>query len=124
MKRVTIVFCLSLCWLTLFAQQKNTTKKHKVLTNKNEMPSYPGDLGIYLMQHIKISGEVKGQEVVQFLVNKDGSLSQFKIINSLGPECDKEVVRVLTEMPKWKPGKEKGKPVPVWYNLPILVNKE
>ena len=73
---------------------------------------------------VNIPRDVKGQEVVQFLIDKHGRLSQFKIIHSLGPDCDKEVIRVLSSMPEWNPGKEKGKAIPTWYSLPILINQD
>ena len=63
--------------------------------------------------------KVNGKVVVQFVVNKNGSVSDIKILEPLDPDCDKEVVRVLSMMPKWKPGKQRGKAVRVKYTVPV-----
>jgi hypothetical protein len=122
MKIIIFFLFFSFICLSSSAQDTILLRKHPAKSNRT-MPSFQGDIGLYLMKHIVISKAVKGQEIVQFLVNTDGSISQFKIINSLGPECDIEVLRVLSAMPKWNPGKEDEVPVPMWYNLPILINQ-
>lgn len=70
-------------------------------------PTYCQELGI------------QGRVVVQFVVNKDGSTSDFKVIWSADKHLDEEALRVLSSMPKWKPGKQKGVPVRVKYAIPI-----
>ena len=62
---------------------------------------------------------IQGRVTVSFIVEKDGSLSDFVIIRSPDPSLSKEVIRVLSSMPKWKPGKNKGKIVRVQYPLPV-----
>ena len=57
--------------------------------------------------------------VVQFIIEKDGSISNPKIKKSVTPKLDAEAIRLVKAMPKWKPGKEKGKTVRVKYSLPI-----
>jgi periplasmic protein TonB len=62
---------------------------------------------------------VEGKVFVQFVVDKDGSLSEIKVIKGIGAGCDEEAVRALKESPKWKPGKQRGRPVKVRMSLPI-----
>jgi len=62
--------------------------------------------------------------VVQFTVEKDGRLSNIKIVRSLSGEVDREVIRVIKLMPRWIPGRQRGRAVPVIYNLPIRVHLE
>jgi protein TonB len=61
----------------------------------------------------------QGECVVSFIVEKDGSLSNFEIVRSVSPTLDKESIRVISSMPPWVPGKIDGKPVRVWYNMPV-----
>lgn len=63
---------------------------------------------------------IQGRVVIRFVVQKDGSLSNVKVVRGLDPECDKEAVRVVKAMPKWKPGKQNGKEVPVYFTLPFI----
>ncbi|MDP4206859.1 MAG: energy transducer TonB, partial [Bacteroidota bacterium] len=60
-----------------------------------------------------------GTEVISFVINTKGEISNIKIVRSIGIECDEEAVRIVKLMPKWKPGMDKGKVVPVQYTLPI-----
>lgn len=60
-----------------------------------------------------------GTVYVQFVVEKDGSISDVKVLRGIGGGCDEEAVRVVKSMPKWKPGKQRGQPVRVYYTLPI-----
>jgi len=62
---------------------------------------------------------IEGKVFVQFVVDKDGSISQVQAIKGIGAGCDEEAVRVLKEAPKWKPGKQRGRPVRVRMVLPI-----
>jgi periplasmic protein TonB len=63
---------------------------------------------------------VEGKVFVQFVVDKDGSLSDIKVLKGIGAGCDEEAVRVLKESPKWNPGKQRGRPVRVRMSLPIF----
>ena len=91
------------------------------------MPEFLGGdekLFEYLANNITYPKEAKekgiqGKVYVQFIVEKDGSISDVKVIKGIGDGCDKEALRAINEMPRWKPGTQKGKPVRVRYNLPI-----
>jgi len=92
-----------------------------------EKPEFPGgDAALlnFLSQNIKypaIAAEngVNGRVTVNFVVNKDGSISDAKILRGVDQALDKEALRVIYSMPKWKPGKQSGKPVRVSFSVPI-----
>ena len=91
------------------------------------MPEFPGGtqaLLQYLKKNIKyptICQEqgIQGRVVVQFVVNKDGSIVDPEVIKPINPYLDKEALRVVSTMPKWKPGEQRGKPVRVKFTLPV-----
>ena len=93
-----------------------------------EMPSFPGgeaELLKYVATHIKypqIAREtgIQGRVFVGFVVEPDGSVSNVKILRGIGGGCDEEAVRVIKSLPKWKPGKQRGKAVRVSYQIPVL----
>lgn len=62
---------------------------------------------------------ITGKVFVQFVIDKDGSVLNVKVMREVDPYLDKEAVRVVKSMPKWKPGKQKGKPVRVSFQVPI-----
>ena len=68
---------------------------------------------------IALENGIQGRVVVQFCVEKDGSISNTVVTKSVNPYLDKEALRVVSSMPKWTPGKQKGKPVRVKYTLPV-----
>lgn len=92
-----------------------------------EMPAYPGGdqkMMEYIAKNIKypqIAREsgIQGRVFVGFVVEPDGSVSNVKIMRGIGGGCDEEAMRVVKSMPKWKPGKQRGKPVRVSYTLPV-----
>ena len=92
------------------------------------MPEFPGGqqaLFKYLGENVKypvIAQEngIQGRVVCQFVVNKDGSIVDVVVVRSSGDaSLDKEAIRVINSMPKWKPGKQRGKPVRVKYTVPV-----
>ena len=92
------------------------------------MPEFPGGqqaLFKYLGENVKypvIAQEngIQGRVICQFVVNRDGSIVDVVVVRSSGePSLDKEALRVINSMPKWKPGKQRGKPVRVKYTVPV-----
>ena len=65
---------------------------------------------------------LSGTIVVQFVISKEGTIKNIKLIRSLSPELDKEIIRVVRSMPKWIPGKQRGKAVDVLFNLPVKIH--
>lgn len=92
-----------------------------------EMPEFPGGesaLLYFLSQNVKYpslasDNGIYGKVIVNFVVNKDGSISDAKILRGVDPSLDKEALRVVYSLPKWKPGKQGGKPVRVSFSVPI-----
>ncbi len=99
----------------------------EILGPVEEEPSYPGgdEARIkFLQENIKYPKEaikhgVQGKVFVSFVVEVDGSLSDVKVLRGIGSGCDDEAIRVVKSMPKWVPGKQKGVPVRIQFNLPI-----
>ncbi len=93
----------------------------------DEMPQYPGGEAAmmdYVAQNVVYPKEaqekgISGRVFVGFIVEKDGSVSEVKVLRGIGGGCDEESIRVVKAMPKWKPGKQEGKPVRVSYLMPI-----
>jgi protein TonB len=91
------------------------------------MPKFPGDepaMYGYLNENTKypklaLDNGIEAKLFVQFIVNKDGSISDIKVLNPQGFGFDEEATRVISNMPKWKPGKQGGKKVSVYFVLPI-----
>ena len=93
-----------------------------------KMPEFPGGqqaLFKYLSENVNypvIAQEngIQGRVICQFVVNRDGSIVDVEVVRSGGdPSLDKEAVRVIKSMPKWKPGQQRGKPVRVKYTVPV-----
>lgn len=91
------------------------------------MPAFPGGdaaLFKYLSDNIKypvIAQEsgIQGRVICQFVVNRDGSIVDIEVVRSVDKSLDAEAVRVISKMPKWTPGKQRGKTVRVKYTLPV-----
>lgn len=96
------------------------------------MPSYPGgdkELMKFLSDNIKypvvdMEQGTQGRVVLRFVVGIDGNITDVNVVRSLSPTCDKEAVRVVKSMPKWIPGRQNGKPVPVYFSLPVRFKLE
>lgn len=89
-----------------------------------DMPQFPGNVQKWIASHVKYpelakENGIQGKVFVQFVVEKDGSVSNVKVVRGVDSTLDKEAVRVISSMPKWKPGKQREKPVRVSYTLPI-----
>lgn len=99
----------------------------EIFTIVEEMPEFPGGmqkLADYLAKNIKYpqmarESGIQGRVFVNFVVEPDGHVSNVNVMRSLGGGCDEEAMRVVKAMPKWKAGKQRGKPVRVSYILPV-----
>ncbi|MDR1718498.1 MAG: TonB family protein [Dysgonamonadaceae bacterium] len=102
-------------------------EKEEIFTHVEVMPQFPGgdkELMNFLSKNIKypvIAQEqgVQGTVTLRFVVDKEGNVGEIEVLRSLDPSCDKEAIRVVKMMPKWVPGKQNGRPVAVYYNLPV-----
>jgi protein TonB len=92
-----------------------------------EMPMFPGgdaELLKYIAEHtnypeVAKENNIQGRVIVRFCVTSKGGVSQVSVLKGVDPELDTEAVRVVNSLPAFKPGKQGGKPVPVWYMVPI-----
>lgn len=92
-----------------------------------EMPVFPGEelaLRKFIAQSIKYpviaqQNGIQGKVYVNFVVEKDGSVGRIKVARGVDPSLDHEAIRVVSTLPKWKPGKQRGEAVAVSYTMPI-----
>jgi TonB family protein len=104
-----------------------TVPDEEVFVFVEELPEFPGGSEArlkFLQENLNYPQQAKekgiqGTVYVKFVVEKDGSISDAKIIRGIGAGCDEEVLRVVKLMPKWKPGKQRGKAVRVYFNMPV-----
>ena len=123
---LSVLVLLFVANINATAQNKKAAKD-KVLEKAEVMPEYPGGdqaMMQFVAENVKypqeaIDKEISGRVMVGFVVEKDGSISDVKVVKGIGGGCDEEAVRVVNAMPKWKPGMDKGKPVRVSYMMPI-----
>lgn len=105
----------------------DSTAKEEVFMVAEQMPEFPGgmkEMLKFLQENVKypvnaIKNNVQGRVIVQFVVEKDGTLTEFKVARSVDPDLDAEALRVLQTMPKWKPGMQKGQVVRVKFTVPV-----
>jgi protein TonB len=112
-------------------------RDHKVIVQETEekpfvsveqMPTYPGgmtELMKFISNNLKYptiaqENNIQGRVIVRFVVKKDGSIGDIQVQRGLDASCDKEARRVVEIMPKWIPGMQNGRAVPVYFTLPIL----
>jgi protein TonB len=102
-------------------------EKQEVFRYVEEMPTFPGGMDqvpSFFAANIKYPeiarrAGVEGRVFVQFVVSKDGSITQVQVAKGIGAGCDEEAIRVVKMMPKWTPGKQNGRPVLVQVVVPI-----
>ena len=100
----------------------------EVFTVVEEMPQYPGGMMEcmkFLSKNIRYPAEsqkakIEGRVIVQYVVKEDGKVSDVKVVRSVSPDLDAEAIRVVSMMPEWIPGKQRGKAVAVKYTMPIM----
>lgn len=105
----------------------NSTEGAKVYTMVEIQPKFRGGMiGLYahLRDHMKYPEQaqqngIEGVIYVQFIVNEDGTVSDVEILRGVDSLLNREAIRVISEMPPWEPGYQAGKPVKVYYKLPI-----
>ena len=131
MKKFALLLAVLFAWTAATAQevipQPKNTEDDEIFVVVEQDPEFPGGMEAmvqYLSSNIKYPQEameksIQGTVYVTFVVEKDGKVNNIRVIRKIGGGCDEEAVRVVQAMPKWKPGKQRGKAVRVQYNLPI-----
>jgi protein TonB len=132
--RLKLLSFFFLVTIVAFSQNSVTAKSDttvkdldEVADNVEELPTYPGGFSkLYAfleanLQYPKVCKDslIEGRVVCQFVVGKDGSIRDVKVIRSAHPLLDAEAIRVIKMMPKWIPGKKAGLPVAYKLSLPI-----
>jgi len=133
MNKLWILFCV-LVSVSLYAQSQKEpvfNEDTTVYTIVDKVSEFPGGSDamykfIYSSMNVqKIADlDVQGKIFVQFIVEKDGSLSNIEIIRNLDPFCDSEAIRIIRLMPKWKPGEFRNKKVRTKIQIPITIKLE
>jgi TonB family protein len=127
MKTVFLITLILLSASGAKAQSDSVSAPRIVFTVVEQPPEFPGGmakLGKYLRQNLRYpeaarKAGVEGKTFVRFMVTDTGDIRDVKLLKSLNSELDAEAIRVISEMPRWNPGRQGGKPVNVYYNLPV-----
>ena len=124
------LFIALLVCLPSLAQQKPVEKVDSdgVYLMPDQMPEFPGgvrNMNHFINSHLRypvIAQEngTQGRVTCQFVVGADGRVRDVNVLRGVDPYLDKEAVRVIMGMPKWKPGMQRGKPVRVKYTVPVM----
>ena len=109
-------------------RSKAHRKGDTVYLSVEQMPRFPGGEAAmmkYVQAHINYpsmaaKNRIEGDVIVQFVVKKDGSVGEVKVVRSLDKDLDAEAIRVVKKMPKFTPGRQNGEAVNVWYTLPVI----
>ena len=116
--------------IVAFGAPEGNNQSSKVYDVPETMPEFPGGtqaLMEYIRNNIKWPDEessVQGRVIVSFVVEKDGSVSNAKVVKSVHPAFDAEALRVVNGMPKWIPGKQNGEPVNTKYVVPVIFKSD
>jgi len=108
-------------------EEEEAAEEAQIFMVVESMPEYPGGeaaLYTYLAENIKYpqmakESGIQGRVFVTFVVERNGSVTDVRILRGIGGGCDEEAIRVVSSMPRWTPGMQRGKAVRVQYNLPV-----
>ena len=111
----------------IFDDEEEEEVADEIFTIVEQQPGYPGGMGAFyqfIQKKMKYPSQarrmgIEGKVFVQFVVGKDGTITDVKVIRGVGAGCDEEAARVIQSSPKWTPGKQRGKAVKVRMVLPI-----
>jgi len=130
MKKFIIMALMAVFGLTTVSAQKTIVakKNQKVFDIVEQMPEYPGGqaaLFEFISKNVKypddaVKKKVEGKVFVTFVVDTDGKITDVSLMRKVFPSLDAEAVRVISAMPNWIPGKQKGQVVRVKYTVPIM----
>lgn len=133
MLKSVILFSLAMLAMPAFAQDNQKGNQviqtdDPIIEKPDKMPEFPGGMAEcmkFLSKNMKYPKEaqdngIQGKVVLQFVINCDGSITNIEIVKGVCHPLDKEAIRIIKKMPKWKPGTVNGKPVRVRYTIPIM----
>ena len=110
-----------------YSEVEPEPEEEEVFMVVEDAPEFPGGINAlleYLKKNIKYpaicrDNNIQGRVIVSFVVNKDGKIVDPEVVKGVNPSLDKEALRVISTMPNWKPGYQRGKPVRVKYSVPV-----
>lgn len=111
----------------MVVQEEEEIAEDVIFTVVEDQPSYPGGEEArirYLQENLRYpqmarEAGIQGTVFVTFVVERDGSVTDVRVLRGIGGGCDEEAVRVVQNMPRWNPGRQRGQPVRVQFNMPI-----
>ena len=131
MKKILFTFIAFICLLSAKAQKTDTVKNNddanKIFVSVEKPPQFPGGMGEFYRFVAKTARypasareqNQQGKVILSMIVEKDGSLSNIKVVRGVSVDIDKEALRVMNLSPKWEPGMENGRAVRAAYSVPI-----
>lgn len=129
MKKALLLFVFALFTIQLSAQEKaKDTLPNDLVTVKGRQrqPQYPGGLkkfSEYIMPKIQRSPHFqRGKIVLTFIVEKDGSISNVKLVEGINEKFDERVREIIANSPKWIPGEQDSKPIRTSFRVPLVIN--
>lgn len=130
MKKFIIMALMAVFGLTTVSAQKTVVakKNQKVFDVVEQMPEYPGGqaaLFEFISKNVKypedaVKKKVEGKVFVTFVVDTDGKITDVSLLKKVFPSLDAEAIRVISAMPNWIPGRQKGQVVRVKYTVPLI----
>ncbi len=126
MKKLFLIMFF-MAFVSVNAYSQSDDSDNSVYAMVDEMAQFPGgqaEMLKYLQENLQYpeaakANNVHGRVFVKFVVERDGSLSDIQIFRGLGSGCDEEAIRLIQSMPKWQPGKNKGKEVRTSKTVPV-----
>jgi protein TonB len=130
MKKIIFIILLNIFTTILFSQEKtphSIAKDTIIAKGIQSAPEFPGGVSAfyeYIIDNFKPESKLKGVQklYVCFVVEKDGTISNVKILKGMDEKNDKNLIKIVQNSPKWSPGMQSGKPVRASFNLPLTVN--
>ena len=126
MKKISFLLFITLFYITASAQHNKTDSAQRIFRYIDQMPEAPYDIQQYVGAHLKYPPKARkenmeGKVVVSFIVTITGRIDSAHVVSSyIGGGLEEEAVRIVESFPKWKPGLLDGKPVNVYYSLPLI----
>ena len=133
MKTLFTIFAIIVCINSIAQKQKKikyTCDEDSIYVIVDKMPEFPGGeiaLRKFIDGHVKYPEDIPIEEAnigkiyIEFCVDKKGKVERTKVIRSVHPKLDLEAMRVIKKLPRWIPGEHKGRPVCVYYTIPISI---
>jgi len=124
------LFCLfAFSSIQLISAQDNAVEKDSLHLNYGieKPPEFPGGINSFrqfIAENFRPPSGVEGNIIVNFVIEKDGSVTDIKVVKHLGRGTKREAIRVISKSPKWIPGEQKGRKVRVQYSVPIQIKMQ